>query len=252
MAINGTAYPARQKLAQAKVLVVGVGALGSAVASRLVEAGIGTLGLVDGDRVDITNLHRQLLFRAEHVGRWKVEIAESVLRQVDSEVTIQLWRERLVPENVEELIGPFDIVACCVDNFPARYLLNDVCFFAGTPVVDGGAIQWQGQLTVWAPGSGCLRCILPEAPDQATSPTCSRVGVLGPLCGVIGNLQAAEIIKLITGEGSPLIGRVLAVDMRNMEFHMVEAVRNPRCALCGDDPEIQDIAAACEGFGISE
>jgi len=245
--------PEGERLTQAKVLVVGVGGLGSAVAIRLAEAGIGTLGLADGDRVDVTNLHRQLLFRPEDVGKWKVTTAETTLRQVNSGITCQAWQERVGPENIEEIIAPFDIVASCVDNFPTRFLLNDVCFLAGKPLVDGGAIQWQGQVTVWAPnrGGGCLRCFLPEVPDQATSPTCSRVGVWGPLCGVVGNLQAAEIIKLITGQGNPLIGRVLAVDMGRMEFHMVEAARNARCLLCGDEPEIRDIAAACEDFGNS-
>ena len=244
----------QRKLLNAKVLQIGAGGLGSPAAIYLAAAGVGTLGLVDFDVVDMSNLHRQILHGHKDVGRPKIESAADTLRDINPDVEVVGFNEPINSENAMRIIEQFDIVVNGSDNFPTRYLVNDACYFLKKPLVDGSIFRFEGQATVYMPGSGCYRCLFPAPPPPGAVPSCAEAGVLGVLPGIIGSIQAIETIKLILGEGAPLINRLLIFDSLDMEFREVKLRRDPNCPVCGDEPtvtELIDYEAFCGGPGAS-
>lgn len=232
----------QQKIKDAKVLVVGAGGLGSPVAFYLAAAGVGTLGLVDSDHVDLTNLQRQILHTTEDTGRPKVESAREKLEAMNPNVEVKTYNQYLNKDNVESIIADYDIIVDGVDNFPTRYLLNDACVMAGKPLVEAGILQFSGQLTTIMPGEGpCYRCIFAEPPKEGAIPSCQEAGVLGAIAGTIGTLQATEVLKLITGIGRPLVGRMLVYDAKDLSFREVEVKKSDNCDVCGEDPVITEL-----------
>jgi molybdopterin/thiamine biosynthesis adenylyltransferase len=240
----------QRKLLSSSVLMIGAGGLGSPAALYLAAAGIGKVGLVDFDVVDMSNLHRQILHGHKDVGRPKVESGADTLRDVNPDVEVIGFNEPLSSENALRIIEQFDIVVNGSDNFPTRYLVNDACYFLGKPLVDGGIFRFEGQATVYQPGKGCYRCLYPAPPPPGAVPSCAEAGVLGVLPGIIGSIQAVETIKLILGEGEPLVNRLLLFDSLAMEFREVKLRRDPDCPVCGDEPtitELIDYEAFCGG-----
>ena len=227
---------------KARVLVVGAGGLGSPCALYLAAAGVGTIGLVDDDHVSLSNLQRQILFRTADVGRAKVQAGGEALKALNPGVQIDVHPKRVTEANVMDLISGYDIVADGTDNFATRFLLNDACFFAGKPLVSAAVTEFEGQLAVYAPPGPCYRCLFPAPPPQGTVPSCSEAGVLGAAAGVMGSLQALEVLKLAGGFGQPLAGKVLAYKALSAEFRTATLARDPDCPLCGNAPEIHDLS----------
>ena len=227
----------QRRLKTARVLIVGTGGLGSPAALYLAAAGVGTLGLVDFDRVEESNLHRQLLYGPADVGRPKLEAAADRLRQVNPDVRIETREEPFSAGNGLEIVQRFDVVLDGTDNFPARYLVNDACVLAGLPNVYASVFRFEGQASVFWKGRGpCYRCVHPSPPPAGSVPSCAEGGVLGVLPGVLGLIQATEAIKLVTGTGRLLLGRLLLVDLLGMDFREIALSRDPDCAICGDRP----------------
>jgi sulfur-carrier protein adenylyltransferase/sulfurtransferase len=228
------------RLLEAKVLIVGAGGLGSPAALYLAAAGVGTIGLVDADVVDLSNLQRQVLYRTGDVGAPKAERAAEALRALNPDVTTVAHPMLLTSDNATEILAGYDVVINGSDNFPTRYLVNDAAVMAGLPVVDGSIYQFEGRVTVYAPARGgpCYRCLQPRPPRPGDIPSCADAGVLGVLPGIIGSLQAAEALKLILGVGRPLIGRLLIFEALTMTFDEVPVSRDPTCPVCGDHPTI--------------
>ncbi|MBM3948514.1 MAG: molybdopterin-synthase adenylyltransferase MoeB [SAR202 cluster bacterium] len=231
----------QRKLLDAKVLIIGAGGLGSPVAVYLTLAGVGTLGIVDFDVVDLTNLQRQILHHDDDIGRRKVESAKEALLAYNPDVNVIIHEEPITSANAMDIIPQYDVVVNGADNFPARYLVNDACYLAGKPLVDGSILIFDGQATVFIPGQGCYRCLFPEPPPPGEVPSCAEAGVLGMLPGLVGTIQATETVKLIMGIGKSLSGRLLLVDGLDMEFRSVKIRRNPDCPLCGDNPTIKEL-----------
>ena len=230
----------QRRLKAAHVLCIGAGGLGSPSALYLAAAGVGTIGIVDFDDVDLSNLQRQILHGTKDIGRRKLESARDRLRDVNPNVDIELHECRFSSENASELVARYDLVIDGSDNFPTRYLSNDVCVFARRPNVYGSVFRFDGQSTVFAPhlGGPCYRCLFPEPPAPGTVPSCAEAGVLGVLPGIIGMVQAIEAIKLILGVGEPLIGRLLHFEALKMKFREFNVRRDPQCPVCGDAPTI--------------
>jgi molybdopterin/thiamine biosynthesis adenylyltransferase len=232
----------QKKLLNAKVLLVGAGGLGSPAAMYLAAAGVGTLGLVDYDRVDLSNLQRQLLHRTKDVGRPKLDSAQETLNALNPDVHVVKHPVVLTSENVMDIIRDYDIVVNGTDNFPTRYLVNDACVFAAKPLVDGSIFMFEGQATVYDAKKGpCYRCLFPTPPPPGEVPSCQEAGVLGVLPGIIGSIEAVEAIKLIIGKGEPLIGRLLLFDALAMEFREMQIDKNPDCPVCGEHPTITEL-----------
>ncbi len=230
------------KLLEAKVLLVGAGGLGSPAAYYLGAAGIGTLGIIDADVVDLSNLQRQILHASADVGRPKTESAAEALRALNPDVVVATHQELLTTDNALAIIKNYDIVLDGSDNFPTRYLVNDACVLTNTPNVYGSIFRFEGQATVFKPHEGpCYRCLYPEPPPPGLVPSCQEGGVLGVLPGIIGTIQAIETIKLILGIGKPLVGRLLLYDALRMQFREVKLRRDPACPLCGDHPTIHTL-----------
>lgn len=230
----------QQRLNAARVLCIGAGGLGSPAALYLAAAGVGTIGIVDLDDVDLSNLQRQILHGTRDVGRRKVESAQERLREMNPEITIQTHYARFTSANAQELVRQYDLVVDGSDNFPTRYLSNDVCVWEKKPNVYGSVFRFEGQSTVFAPHleGPCYRCLFPEPPAPGTVPNCAEAGVLGVLPGIIGSIQANEAIKLILGRGETLIGRLLHFDAMKMKFREFKLRRDPECPVCGDSPSI--------------
>jgi len=230
----------QRRIKAARVLCIGAGGLGSSAALYLAAAGIGTLGLVDADRVDASNLQRQILYGTGDVGKPKLEKAQGRLRELNSDLEIVLHNARLTSANATEIIAPYDVVIDGSDNFPTRYLSNDVCVFARKPNIYGSVFRFEGQASVFAPhlGAPCYRCLFPEPPPPGAAPSCSEAGVLGVLPGIIGLIQATEALKLIIGAGETLAGRLLHFDALKMKFREFNLRRDPECPVCGDAPSI--------------
>jgi sulfur-carrier protein adenylyltransferase/sulfurtransferase len=241
----------QRKLLDAKVLCVGAGGLGSPVAMYLAAAGVGTLGIVDFDRVDLTNLQRQLLHDTDDVGRPKVDSAAERLTGINPDVTVEKHNVVLSSQNAMEILAPYDIVVDGSDNFPVRYLVNDATQMLGKPLVYGSIYQFDGQATVFMPGqeTPCYRCLFPEPPPPDMAPSCGEAGVLGVLCGVMGNIQANEAIKVLLGIGDTLSGRLLLYDALGMTFTELKVRRDPNCPACspGATLEFRDYDAWCAG-----
>ena len=231
----------QRRLLESKVLLIGAGGLGSPTALYLAAAGVGTLGIVDFDVVDLTNLQRQILHRSRDVGRLKVESATDTLRDINPDVNVVQHPIRLSSENIMEVIGDYEVIVDGSDNFPTRYLVNDACVMAGKPNVHGSIFLFEGQASVFQPGKGCYRCLYPTPPPPGMVPSCAEAGVLGVLPGIIGSLQAIETIKLLLGLGESLAGRLLIFDALEMDFRQVKVRRDPECPICGDTPTITEL-----------
>ena len=240
----------QKRLQAARVLIVGAGGLGSPVALYLAAAGIGVLGLVDGDCVDASNLQRQVLYREADVGQPKVVAAAAALKQHNSAIEIELHQEMLTPEKALALVSAYDLVIDGTDNFPTRYMVSDACVLAGRPYIYGSISRFAGQTSVFYPPHGpCYRCLFPTPPASGLVPSCAEGGVFGVLPGVIGSIQATETIKVLLGIGEPLLGRFLTYDALAMKWSELRLQRDPKCQVCGDHPTITSVtsvAASCE------
>jgi molybdopterin/thiamine biosynthesis adenylyltransferase/rhodanese-related sulfurtransferase len=227
----------QMKLLDAKVLLLGAGGLGSPAALYLAAAGVGTLGIVDNDVVDLSNLQRQVAHSNDRIGVPKTDSAEQSIHEINPDVEVRKYQARLDASNVMEIIDGYDVIVDGLDNFPTRYLLNDASVRLGIPVVSASILGFDGQLSVFAPGEGpCYRCLYPTPPPADLAPSCGAAGVLGVLPGVMGLLQATEVIKLVTGAGEPLIGRLLLYEALGATFTELKVRRDPDCPICSRDP----------------
>jgi sulfur-carrier protein adenylyltransferase/sulfurtransferase len=238
----------QQKLKGGSVLIIGAGGLGSPVSMYLAAAGVGRIGLADFDKVDITNLHRQILYGTSQVGQPKLTAAVARLHDLNPEISIEAHDAAISSENALELFRKYDIIVDGTDNFPTRYLVNDACVLTGRPNVYGSIFRFDGQASVFYAREGpCYRCLYPEPPPPGLVPSCAEGGVLGVLPGVIGTIQATETIKLLAGIGEPLIGRLLLFDALRMEFRRLKLKKDPNCAVCGENPTVTQLIDY-EGF----
>ena len=244
----------QRKLLDAKVLMVGAGGLGSPITIYLTLAGVGTVGLVDFDDVDVTNLQRQILHFNDDIGRSKVESAVETLKAYNPDTTVNVHEEPISSVNAMEIMKDYDVIVNGADNFPTRYLVNDAAYLSGKTLVDGSILLFDGQATTYIPGQGCYRCLFPTPPPPGEVPSCAEAGVLGMLPGMVGTIQATEVVKQILGVGDSLSGRLLLIDALSMEFRTVKIRRNPQCPLCGDEPtvtELIDYVAFCGGAPLT-
>ena len=230
----------QEKLLKSRVFCLGMGGLGSPVALYLAAAGVGTIGIADSDRVDISNLHRQVLHYTADIGKPKTESAGEKLEQLNPDVNIVLHDGHVSKDNIREMIRDYDIVVDGSDNFPTRYLANDACYFERKTLVSGAIFQFEGQVAVFKPhaGGACYRCLYPELPPRGVVPSCQEAGILGAAAGTIGTLQALEVLKQILGIGEPLTDRLLVFNALNMSFNSVGIRKDPGCRLCGEKPSI--------------
>ncbi len=232
----------QQKLLRAKVLLIGTGGLGSPASLYLAAAGVGTLGLVDFDTVDFSNLQRQIVHDTASVGKPKIASGKARLLAINPEITVETYNTRLTKANVMEIFTPYDIIIDGTDNFPTRYLVNDACVFLKKPNVYGSIFRFEGQATLFVPGQGpCYRCLYPEPPPPGMVPSCAEGGVLGILPGTIGVIQATEAVKWILGIGEPLVGRLLLYNALTMRFREMKLKRDPHCPVCSATPTITEL-----------
>jgi molybdopterin/thiamine biosynthesis adenylyltransferase/rhodanese-related sulfurtransferase len=232
----------QEKLLKARVLLLGAGGLGSPAALYLAAAGVGTLGIVDMDKVDLSNLQRQVIHTRERQGQPKVESARATIEALNPDVKVVPFAERLTSENVLRILEGFDIVLDGGDNFPTRYLLNDACVVTRKPNIHGSIFRFEGQVTTFSPGHGpCYRCLYPAPPPPDMAPSCAEAGVLGVLPGIIGLMQANEALKLILGKGEPLVGRLLTFDALGTRFQELKLRRDPKCPVCADGAKVEFI-----------
>ena len=244
----------QRKLLDAKVLMVGAGGLGSPISIYLTLAGVGTVGLVEFDDVDVTNLQRQILHFNDDIGRPKVESAVETLKAYNPDTVVKVHEEPISSVNAMDIMEDYDIIVNGADNFPTRYLVNDAAYLSGKPLVDGSILLFDGQATTYLPGQGCYRCLFPSPPPPGEVPSCAEAGVLGMLPGMVGTIQATEVVKLILGVGDSLSGKLLLIDALSMDFRTVKIRRNPECPLCGDNPsvtELIDYVAFCGGAPLT-
>ena len=240
----------QRRLMDSKVLVVGAGGLGSPSSLYLAAAGIGTLGIVDGDQVDLSNLHRQILHFTHDIGRPKTQSARRTLEDVNPDVTVVPYQTTLTSENALEIIGQYDLVINGSDNFPTRYLVNDACVLLGKPLIDASILKWEGQATVFLPGRGCYRCLFPTPPPPGSVPSCAEGGIVGAVAGFMGTLQAVEAVKVLLGVGESLANRLLLFDALQGEVRALRWSRNPACPVCGDAPTITQLIDYEEFCGL--
>ena len=235
------------KLLQSRVLVIGAGGLGSPLLLYLAAAGTGTLGIIDDDVVDLSNLQRQVIHGTGRIGAAKVESARETLSEINPEVTLIPHQTRLIAENALELIADYDLVADGSDNFATRFLVNDACYLAKTPLVSAALLRFEGQISTFKAYLGgeepCYRCIFPEAPPPGLIPTCAEGGVLGAVAGAMGSIQAVEVIKELLGIGESLSGSLLIYDALNTTFRKIKVRPDPQCPLCGENPTIRDLSS---------
>jgi len=232
----------QQKMLEARVLLLGAGGLGSPAAYYLAAAGIGNLGIVDFDQVDLSNLQRQIIHSTERIGMLKTESAKKTIQALNPDVNVTLYNEKMDSSNIMSLIKEYDYVVDGSDNFPTRYLVNDACVMKNKTLIHGSIYRFEGQVTVFKPGDGpCYRCLYPEPPPPGMVPNCQEGGVLGVLAGVIGNLQVVEVLKLILGIGKPLVGKLLIYDALNTEFRSLRLRRDANCPICGEKPTIKEL-----------
>ncbi|MEO7298956.1 MAG: molybdopterin-synthase adenylyltransferase MoeB [Verrucomicrobiota bacterium] len=233
----------QKKICSTSVLCIGAGGLGSPIAMYLAAAGIGKIGLLDFDTVDFSNLQRQIIHGTDDVGRPKTDSARDTIKGINPNVEVVIHNTRISSENALEIISPYDIVVDGTDNFPTRYLTNDACVLLKKPNVYGSIFRFEGQASVFAPhlGGPCYRCLYPEPPPPGMVPSCAEGGVLGVLPGIVGCIQATEILKLALGKGSSLIGRLLLFNALDMKFRELKLRRDPKCPLCGENPSITQL-----------
>ena len=241
----------QQKMLEARVLLLGAGGLGSPAAYYLAAAGIGNLGIVDFDQVDLSNLQRQIIHSTERIGMLKTESAKKTIQALNPDVNVTLYNEKMDSNNIMSLIKDYDYVVDGSDNFPTRYLVNDACVMKNKTLIHGSIYRFEGQVTVFKPGDGpCYRCLYPEPPPPGMVPNCQEGGVLGVLAGVIGNLQVVEVLKLILGIGKPLVGKHLIYDALNTEFRSLRLRRDANCPICGEKPTIKELVDYEEFCGL--
>ncbi len=238
------------RLLSSRVLLLGAGGLGSPAALYLAAAGVGTLGIVDADVVDASNLQRQIIHTTSRVGTPKVESAAATIAELNPDVRVVAYKERLTSANVDRIFADYDVIVDGTDNFPTRYLVSDASVLLGKPVVHGSIFRFDGQVSTFVPARAaaklgveagpCYRCLYPEPPPPHLAPSCQEAGVLGILCGIVGTLQATEAIKLLLKKGAPLIGRLVTYDSLRMTFRELKLRRDPRCPACGEDPTIKN------------
>ena len=241
----------QQKMLEARVLLLGAGGLGSPAAYYLAAAGIGNLGIVDFDQVDLSNLQRQIIHSTERIGMLKTESAKKTIQALNPDVNVTLYNEKMDSSNIMSLIKDYDYVVDGSDNFPTRYLVNDACVMKNKTLIHGSIYRFEGQVTVFKPGDGpCYRCLYPEPPPPGMVPNCQEGGVLGVLAGVIGNLQVVEVLKLILGIGKPLVGKLLIYDALNTEFRNLRLRRDVNCPMCGEKPTINELVDYEEFCGL--
>ena len=240
----------QKKLLSSSILLVGMGGLGSPAALYLAAAGVGTLGLVDFDIVELSNLQRQVIHTTSNLGESKVKSAMETIQSINPDVTVRKHEERLTSKNIIEIISDYDLVIDGSDNFPTRFLVNDACVLAGKPLVYGAVFRFEGQASVFSADKGpCYRCLVQEMPPPGSVPSCQEAGVLGVLPGIIGLIQATEAIKLLLGVGESLIGRFLLFDALDMDFRMMKLRKNPVCPVCSEKAgpvELVDYDNTCE------
>ena len=232
----------QKKLLNASVLIIGAGGLGAPAALYLAAAGVGTIGIVDADEVDLSNLQRQVIHTTNGVGKAKVKSAAETMEAINPDVTVKTYRTFVDSTNIMDLIKDYDFIIDGTDNFPAKFLINDACVMAGKPFSHAGIIRFKGQLMTYVPGEGpCYRCVFKNPPPKDAVPTCKQAGVIGAMGGVIGSLQAMEAIKYIIGKGELLTGKLLTYDALKMEFHTIKLPKDHHCAVCGDEPTITEL-----------
>src|SRR5919109_161425 len=242
--------PGQKKICATSVLCIGAGGLGSPIAMYLAAAGIGKMGIVDFDAVDFSNLQRQIIHGTPDVGRPKSESAKETINSINPGVEVVIHNTRLTSENAIEIIQQYDIVVDGTDNFPTRYLTNDACVLLKKPNVYGSIFRFEGQASVFAPhlGGPCYRCLYPEPPPPGMVPSCAEGGVLGVLPGIIGCIQATEILKLALGKGEPLVGRLMVYDALEMEYRKIKVRKDPNCVLCGENPTLTELMEDYDDF----
>jgi molybdopterin/thiamine biosynthesis adenylyltransferase len=239
----------QKKILAAKVLIVGAGGLGCPVGYYLAAAGVGTIGLVDDDLVELSNLQRQIAHSVNTIGVNKGDSAKATFEALNPDVNVIAIKERLNSKNILDIYKDYDIVVDGTDNFPTRYLINDACVMTNKPLVSGAILRFEGQVTTIIPGEGhCYRCLFEEAPPPGLVPSCQEAGVLGVLPGVVGALQATEVLKLILGKGKPLSNQLLIYDALGVNFRKVKVPKNPDCKVCGKNPTITELADSEEEY----
>jgi len=240
----------QEKISKGKVLVIGAGGLGAPVLLYLAAAGVGTLGIIDGDIVDISNLQRQVIHFTPDIGKAKVDSAKEKISQINPDVEVITYNQFLTADNAFDIIKDYDIIVDGTDNFPVKFLINDACVLAGKPFSHGGILRFEGQTLTHLPGTACYRCVFDGPPPANAVPTCSQAGVLGAIAGMLGTIQSAEILKFLTGTGSLLTNRLLTFNAKTMDFRTVQVKKNRRCPICGEHPSITELieaeAAVCE------
>ncbi len=234
----------QEKINNGKVLVIGAGGLGAPVLLYLAAAGVGTLGIIDGDRVDLSNLQRQVIHFTPDVGRPKVESAKEKIQQINPDVNVITHQEFFSTDNAFDIIKDYDFVVDGTDNFPVKFLINDACVLAKKPFSHGGILRFEGQTFTYIPGNACYRCLFNAPPPPNAVPTCSQAGVLGAIAGMLGTIQAAEVLKFLTGTGQLLTNRLLTFDAKSMNFRTVHTKHNHHCPICGDSPSIYELVEA--------
>lgn len=231
----------QKKLKNARVLLVGAGGLGSSPAIYLAAAGVGTIGLIDDDKVSLSNLHRQILHYTSDINKPKVQSAAEKLKKINPNVKIATYQERLTVNNAKKVFADYDLIIDGTDNLPSRYLINDACFFLKKHFIFGGVHQFEGQLSIFGPTGPCYRCLFPELPAQGELPSCAEAGVIGVLPGIIGLMQANEVVKWICGFGESLVGRLLIFDALSAQWRELKIKKDPECPLCGKKPTIKTL-----------
>ena len=243
----------QQKMLEARILLLGAGGLGSPAAYYLAAAGIGNLGIVDFDQVDLSNLQRQIIHSTERIGMLKTESAKKTIQALNPDVNVTLYSEKIDSSNILSIIKDYDYVVDGSDNFPTRYLVNDACVMENKTLIHGSIYRFEGQVTVFKPNSGpCYRCLYPEPPPPGMSPNCQEGGVLGVLAGIVGNLQVVEVLKLILGIGEPLVGKLLIYDALKTEFRNLNLRKDASCPLCGEEPTIKELIDYEEFCGLQK
>lgn len=240
----------QEKISNGKVLIIGAGGLGAPVALYLAAAGVGTIGIIDGDVVDLSNLQRQVIHFTADVNKSKVQSAKEKINQLNPDVKVIAYHQLLTAENALQIIENYDFIVDGTDNFPVKFLINDACVIAGKPFSHGGILRFEGQTITWLPGAACYRCIFHAPPPPNAVPTCSQAGVLGAIAGMLGTIQATEVLKYLTGVGELLTNRLLTFDAKKMEFRTIKVKHNHKCAICGENPTIRELIdyeqATCE------